>query len=77
MFLKELTVKSIEPEIQSMEKRHQQELADIRSLQKREIEDLELKSAKKMQQQCEALREQLIQEREKALAHEREVMRQR
>lgn len=72
-----MTVKSIEPEIQSMEKRHQQELSDLRSLQKREIEDLELKAAKKMQQQCESLREQLVQEREKALAHEREVMRQR
>lgn len=75
--MQELTVKSIEPEIQSMEKRYQQELADLRSLQKREIEDLELKSAKKMQQQCESLRERLVEEREKALAHEREIMRQR
>lgn len=70
-------MKSIEPEIHNMEKRHQQELSDLRALQKREIEDLELKSAKKMQQQCEALRQQLVEEREKALAHEREVMRQR
>ncbi|KAJ8959085.1 hypothetical protein NQ318_022342 [Aromia moschata] len=75
--IKELTVKSIEPEIQSMEKRQQQEIADLRALHKREIEDLELKSARKMQQQCELIREQLVEEREKALAHEREVMRQR
>ncbi|KAJ8923072.1 hypothetical protein NQ315_001624 [Exocentrus adspersus] len=75
--IKELTVKSIEPELQSMEKRQQQELADLRALHKREIEDLELKAARKMQQQCEAIREQLVEEREKALAHEREVMRQR
>lgn len=60
-----------------MEKSQQQELADLRALHKREIEDLELKAARKMQQQCEALREQLVEEREKALAHEREVMRQR
>ncbi|CAG9856972.1 unnamed protein product [Phyllotreta striolata] len=75
--IKELTVKSIEPELASMEKRYQQELADIRSLHKREIEDLELKSARKMQQQCENLRQQLVEEREKALAHERDVMRKR
>ncbi|XP_066261715.1 centrosomal protein of 131 kDa [Euwallacea similis] len=75
--IKELTVKSIEPEIQSMEKRQQQELTDLRQLHKREIEDLELKSARKLQQQCESLREKLVEEREKALAHEREVMRQR
>lgn len=70
-------MKSIEPEIQNMERRQQQELADLRALHKREIEDLELKAARKMQQQCEVLREQLVEEREKALAHEREVMRQR
>lgn len=75
--LQELTVKSIEPEIQSMEKRQQQELADLRMLHKREIEDLELKAARRSQQQCEALRQQLVEEREKALAHEREVMRVR
>ncbi|XP_066137389.1 calponin homology domain-containing protein DDB_G0272472 [Euwallacea fornicatus] len=75
--IKELTVKSIEPELQSMEKRQQEQLTDLRQLHKREIEDLELKSARKLQQQCEALREQLVEEREKALAHEREVMRQR
>ncbi|XP_044252632.1 centrosomal protein of 131 kDa isoform X2 [Tribolium madens] len=75
--IKELTVKSIEPELQSMEKRQQQELADLRSLHKREIEDLELKAARRMQEQCEKLRMQLVEEREKALVHEREIMRQR
>ncbi|CAG9773590.1 unnamed protein product [Ceutorhynchus assimilis] len=75
--IKELTVKSIEPEIQNMEKRQQQDLSDLRALHKREIEDLELKAARKLQQQCETLREQLVDEREKALAHERDVIRQR
>ncbi|XP_017776428.1 PREDICTED: centrosomal protein of 131 kDa [Nicrophorus vespilloides] len=75
--IKEMTVKSIEPELQSMTVRHQQELADLRSLHKREIEDIELKNARKMQQQCEVLRQQLTEEREKALAHEREVIRLR
>ncbi|KAF7264042.1 hypothetical protein GWI33_000731 [Rhynchophorus ferrugineus] len=75
--IKELTVKSIEPEIQSMERRQQQELAELRALHKKEIEDIELKAARKMQQRCETLREELIEEREKALTHEREVVRQR
>lgn len=75
--IKEMTVKSIEPELQNMTSRHQQEIADLRSLHKREIEDLELKAARKTQQQCELLREQLSLEREKAIAHEREILRQR
>ncbi|ERL90999.1 hypothetical protein D910_08341 [Dendroctonus ponderosae] len=63
--------------IKNMEKRQQQELSDLRALHKREIEDLELKAARKLQNQCETLREQLVAEREKALSHEREVVRQR
>lgn len=70
-------MKGLEPELDKMAARHQQELNDLRALHKREIEDLELRSARKMQQQCESLREQLTTEREKAIAHEREVLRQR
>ncbi|XP_063916009.1 centrosomal protein of 131 kDa [Zophobas morio] len=75
--IKELTVKSIEPELHNLEKRQQQELTDLRMLHRKEIEDLELKNARRTQEQCEALRVQLVEEREKALAHEREVMRVR
>ncbi|KAF5306928.1 hypothetical protein FQA39_LY00158 [Lamprigera yunnana] len=75
--IKELTVKGLEPELDKMTSRHQQELMDLRTLHKREIEDLELRSARKLQQHCESLREQLTVEREKALAHERDLLRQR
>lgn len=75
--IKEMTVKSLEPELEAMSQRHQQELADLRSLHKREIEELELKAARKTQQQCELLRQQLMVEREGALQHERELWRQR
>lgn len=75
--IKEMTVKSIEPELEAMTVRHQQDLSDLRAIHKREIEELELKAARKTQQQCELLRQQMMEEREKALAHEREVMRQR
>ncbi|KAF5277161.1 hypothetical protein FQR65_LT03867 [Abscondita terminalis] len=75
--IKELTIKGIEPELDKMTSRHQQELMDLRTLHKREIEDMELRAARKLQQHCECLREQLTAEREKALAHERDVLRQR
>lgn len=72
-----MTVKGLEPELQNMTARHQQELSDLRSLHKREIEDSELRNARKNQQQCEALRQQLTAEREQALGHERDILRQR
>ncbi|GJQ73728.1 hypothetical protein Trydic_g14062 [Trypoxylus dichotomus] len=75
--IKELTVKSLEPELQNMTLRHQQEITNLRALHAKELEDLTLKAARKTEQQCEALREQLIEEREKSLAHERDVIRQR
>lgn len=75
--IKELTVKSIEPEMKSMELRQQQEISDLRMLHRREIEDLELKNARKMQEQLEALRNQLLEEREKIISKEKEIMRQR
>ncbi|XP_031355246.1 centrosomal protein of 131 kDa isoform X2 [Photinus pyralis] len=75
--IKEMTVKGLEPELDKMNARHQQELMDLRMLHKREIEDMELRSARKLQQHCEALRDQLVTEREKALAQEREALRQR
>lgn len=70
-------MKSIEPELQSMTIRHQQEICDLRALHKKELEDLELKAARRTQQQLEALREQLAEERDKTIAHEKELMQQR
>lgn len=70
-------MKSIEPEVERMEKRHQEELSNLRTIHKREIEELELRAARKLQEHSENLREQLIDDREKALSHERDVMRLR
>lgn len=75
--IKELTVKSLEPELEAMAIRHQQELSDLRNIHKHEIEELELKAARKTQQQCELLRQQMMSEREQAIQHERELLRQR
>lgn len=61
--IKEMTVKSLGPELEAMAIRHQQELCDLRSVHKREIEELELKAARKTQQQCELLRQQMMEVR--------------
>jgi 5-azacytidine-induced protein 1 len=72
-----MTVKSLEPELQRMNTRHQQELSDLRALHKMELDQLELKASQKTTQQMEQLRDQLTAEKEEALAKEKELLRQR
>lgn len=75
--IKEMTAKSVEHEITSMTEKYQKDIFDLKMSHKNEIEDLELRAARKTQQQCEALREQLTTERECAIANEREALKQR
>jgi 5-azacytidine-induced protein 1 len=72
-----MTVKGLEPELERMNTRHQQELSDLRLLHKQELDDLELRASRKTAQQMEQLRDQLTAEKEEALAKERELLRQR
>ncbi|XP_021928718.1 centrosomal protein of 131 kDa-like isoform X5 [Zootermopsis nevadensis] len=75
--IKEMTVKSLEPELERMNTRHQQELSDLRLLHKQELDDLEIRASRKTSQQMEQLRDQLTAEKEQALAKEKELLSQR
>jgi hypothetical protein len=72
-----MTVKGLEPELQRMNIRHQQELSDLRLLHKQELDELELRAARKTAQQMEQLRDKLTAEKEEALAKEKEFLTQR
>jgi len=72
-----MTVKGLEPELQRMNTRHQQEISDLRLLHKQELDELELRAARKTSQQMEQLRDFLTAEKEETLAREKELFRQR
>ncbi|KAJ9585490.1 hypothetical protein L9F63_002691, partial [Diploptera punctata] len=74
--IKEMTVKGLEPELQRLNTRHQQELADLRMLHKQELDELELRAARKTAQQIEQLRDQLNAEKEETVLKEKEILRQ-
>jgi 5-azacytidine-induced protein 1 len=70
-------VKGLEPELHRMNTRHQQEISDLRLLHKQELDELELRAARKTAQQMEQLRDFLTAEKEETLAREKELFRQR
>lgn len=70
-------MKGLEPELHRMNTRHQQEISDLRLLHKQELDELELRAARKTAQQMEQLRDFLTAEKEEALAREKELFRQR
>jgi len=70
-------VKGLEPELHRMNTRHQQEISDLRLLHRQELDELELRAARKTAQQMEQLRDFLTAEKEEALAREKELFRHR
>jgi len=72
-----MTVKGLEPELHRMNTRHQQEISDLRLLHRQELDELELRAARKTAQQMEQLRDFLTAEKEEALAREKELFRHR
>ncbi|KAJ1522119.1 hypothetical protein ONE63_002430 [Megalurothrips usitatus] len=75
--IKELTVRGLEPELSRLTSQHEQEMSALRTLHAQELEQMEARAARRASQQMEALREQLVQEKEDALTREREMLRQR
>lgn len=70
-------MKGLEPELHRMNTRHQQEISDLRLLHRQELDELELRAARKTAQQMEQLRDFLTAEKEEALAREKELFRHR
>ncbi|KAK3910478.1 Centrosomal protein of 131 kDa [Frankliniella fusca] len=75
--IKELTVRGLEPELTRLTSQHEQEMSALRTLHAQELEQMEVRAARRASQQMETLREQLVQEKEDALARERDMLRQR
>ncbi|XP_034241621.1 centrosomal protein of 131 kDa isoform X2 [Thrips palmi] len=75
--IKELTVRGLEPELTRLNSQHEQEMSALRTLHAQELEQMEVRAARRAAQQMEVLREQLVQEKEEALARERDMLRQR
>ncbi|XP_063220821.1 centrosomal protein of 131 kDa-like [Bacillus rossius redtenbacheri] len=71
--IKEMTVKGLEPELQRMAARHQQELADLRALHRQELEDTEARAARR----AALAAEQMAVQRDEAAARDKEQLRQR
>lgn len=70
-------MRGLEPELTRLTSQHEQEMSALRTLHAQELEQMEVRAARRASQQMETLREQLVQEKEDALARERDLLRQR
>ncbi|XP_012263429.2 centrosomal protein of 131 kDa [Athalia rosae] len=75
--IKEMTVKGLEPELRSMIEQHQQELQEIRSAHIKELQDTELRTIRRSNQQLEQLRLELTSSHEKLLSNEKDILKTR
>ncbi|XP_011306238.1 centrosomal protein of 131 kDa [Fopius arisanus] len=75
--IKEMTVKGLEPELRSMVDQHQQEIQELRSAHMKELQDVELRTIRRSNQQLEQLRLELTESHDKLAANEREALRVR
>ncbi|XP_065213079.1 centrosomal protein of 131 kDa-like [Planococcus citri] len=71
--IRDLTIKGLEPELNRMATAHQEEIAEIRKFHKRQIDDMEEAANRRLSIQ----KEKFEAEKEKALAIEREISRQK
>lgn len=72
-----MTVKGLEPELRSMVEQHQQEVQEIRSAHIKELQDTELRTIRRSNQQLEQLRLELTASHEKIMSNEKEILRAR
>ncbi|KAL8567610.1 hypothetical protein ACOMHN_054423 [Nucella lapillus] len=75
--IKDMTVKGLEPEIQRLIARHKGELRKVRQVHEAELLEADERAAQRYVKMTEELRDTLAQEREAALARERDLGKER
>ncbi|CAF1422790.1 unnamed protein product [Adineta steineri] len=73
--IKELTVRGLEPEIQKLISRHKNELAKVKVVHEAELLAADERASQRYIRMVEELRDQLEREKDVAIAHERELAR--
>jgi 5-azacytidine-induced protein 1 len=72
-----MTVKGLEPEVQRIIQRHQQEMSEMRAWHADEIREMEERYARKQTMQLQELRDAFSREKEEACRREREMAQKR
>ncbi|XP_019696478.1 centrosomal protein of 131 kDa isoform X2 [Harpegnathos saltator] len=72
--IKEMTVKGLEPELHSMMEQHQREIQELRRAHIKELQDMELRTLRRSNQQLEQLRIELTDNHEKLLTKEKDML---
>lgn len=75
--IREMTVKGLEPEVQRIIQRHQQEMSEMRAWHADEMRETEDRCQRKIHMQMEDLREKLGKEKEDAIMRERDLSNRR
>lgn len=75
--IRDMTVKGLEPEVQRIIQRHQQEMSEMRAYYANEMQDIEERYARKQTHQLQELRESFNREKDEACRREREILQKR
>ncbi|CAL8110464.1 unnamed protein product [Orchesella dallaii] len=75
--IREMTVKGLEPEVQRIIQRHQQEMSEMRAWHTDEVRETEERYQRKLHMQLEDTREKFAKEKEDIISRERELANRR
>ncbi|ODM92561.1 hypothetical protein Ocin01_14118 [Orchesella cincta] len=75
--IREMTVKGLEPEVQRIIQRHQQEMSEMRAWHADEIRETEERYQRKLHMQLEDMREKFAKEKEDIISRERDLANRR
>ncbi|CAG7824226.1 unnamed protein product [Allacma fusca] len=72
--IRETTIKNLEPDLQRVIQRHQQEMTEMRAWHANELHEMEERCARKLVKQAQEIREQMIHEKDEAIRRDRELI---